>query len=352
MVHLVKQLVIFILLLFTISCTDERKLKNQIITVQPPPRTDMQFVKDFFPIQNAENIVYQIKAEDNSLYLTGKPFGFARYNIISDPESPDKGKVFIASEQMSTFVMHKPEPGRSNEFSQPAWTVDFFASGALGILKNIAFLSGTRGLSIVDISETNYPREIKRFPRQNEDLDYFNWVIDEAYNYKAIISHPSKLLLYAFREQDYVYTLAIGGPNGLSFLRKDSYLPNSTMCCVKGATLWQNKVFVAFQSKLVYFDISDDGFLINGTEINELQATNVASTQDYLFVMHEPSNGNLDGVNHPKGIYVFDLNGRQVALLTALTTKVFAVHPNNAYLYANDDNRSIKIYKINWINKY
>lgn len=322
-------------MLLLAACTDGRIPKADAVRmsyVEPPPRTNVSAVQEIrFNGKDIE--VSQITIKGNSLFMTGRPFGMMRADIGANAELPQK--TFAVSDTIDTT------------FPFGKWVFDWYASGALGVLGQFVFTSGVAGTSVFNVAETNAPVEVRRYPRENENPNSETVVQDEAFTYRAIVAHPSLPVLYGFREQDFVYTLKLSGGPQLQLVGKDAYQDvGNTKCCVRGATLWQNKVFVAFKGSLVWFDLLPSGRLEAGTEIKALQAEAVASSPDYLFVYHNPGNANPAGTNFTRGIYVFNKNGDAVALLNTDAPLVMAA--TNDYLYVNSDNTHITVYKINW----
>lgn len=318
------------------GCTDDRRPEETFVPeVQAaPPVTDVNPAAEV-QFQGQETQVLTMQLRGNSLFMTGRPFGFMRWDVGANAESPHL--TFAASDQIDSFA----------PFGK--WVVDWYASGAVGLLGQFAFLSGVVGTSIVNTGETHAPVEVRRYPRENENSLSDEVIQDEAFVYRAIATHPTLPIIWGFREQDFVYTIQVGSGPSMNLIRKDSYgASGETVCCVKSATVWRNKVFVAFTQKLVYFDIGSNGALSNPREIRTLQAQNVASTGRYLYVHHEPTFAQPDGVNYPGGIYVFDPSGQNVALLNVDSPFTFAVTSNDSHVLANEDDVQVKIYRIQW----
>lgn len=318
------------------GCTDRRtpraapvhlnKQVTQTITSSAKSVASVKF-------QNADTEVLNMVQKTGSLFLTGRPFGFSRWDVAADAENPHL--TFAASDQIDTFAPN----GK--------WVVDWYASGGLGLLGRYAFLSGSAGMSVIDIGNTNSPREVLRKPYADPNSDQVPR--DEGFVYKAIVASPYSSVLYGFREQDYVYTLRLAGGD-VQLTRKDAYGGDGVnVCCVRSATVFQNVVYVAFGGRLVWFFIGSDGNLEPGGETDELQAANVASTEQYLYVQHTPTYGQQQGLKNPKGIYVFDRKGDNVDYIAMNEEpRLFTVHPRDSHLYFNLDNTSIEIFRIQW----
>lgn len=295
---------------------------------------------------SSDIVTLQMMQKNGALYLVGRPIGFAKWDVASDPESPYP--TFTASDNILNFVPN----GK--------WIVDYFAGGALGVVGNLAFMSGAVGMSIVDMSRTEQPKEIGRHPFQDPNADQVVKDAEGAFSYKAIIPNPSNPgILYGFREQDYVYTLNVNysqkdivnasgktydnGPK-VTPIRKEAYGPNG-VCCVTGGALFAGRAFVAFRSALWIFGISSNGALGQPSVINSLQAYNVQASDRFVYIHHVPSYS--AGISKPAGIYVFNQQGNQVAFLP-VSPERFAVSNDDQYLFANVDNASVRIFRMTW----
>lgn len=335
----IQQLAGLLLTTLVVGCTDGRIPKADPVrmsTVTPPARTNVSAVQEIrFNGKDIE--VSQITLKGNSLYMTGRPFGLMRADVGANAEIPQK--TFAVSDTIDTT------------FPFGKWVFDWYASGALAVLGQYVFTSGVAGTSLFNVGETHGPVEVRRYPRENEDPNSESVVQDEAYIYRGMVAHPTLPLLYGFREQDFVYTLKLNTGPQLQLVGKQSYSDaGATKCCVRGATVWQNKVFVAFKGSLVWFDMLPNGTLEAGTEIKALQAEAIASSPDYLFVYHNPGNANPEGTAYTRGIYVFNKKGDAVALLNTDAPLVMAA--TNDYVYINSDNTHLTVYKINWTSTY
>lgn len=335
MAPFVRQLGVLLLLAALSACTDGRIPKTAPVRFTTPtaiPRSNAEAVQEI-RFNGADIQISQMLVKGNTLFMTGKPFGLLRADIGSNQEIPQK--TFAVSDTIDTT------------FPFGKWVFDWYASGALAALGQYVFTSGVVGTSLFNVGETNAPVEVRRYPRENEDPNAENVVQDEAFTYRAMVAHPTMPILYGFREQDFVYTLRVNGGPSLQLAGKDSYADvGNTKCCVRSATVWQNKVFVAFRGSLVWFDLLSNGRLEAGTDLRFLQAEAVASSPNYLFVYHNPGNANPEGAAYARGIYVFNTKGDCVALLNTESPLVMAATDN--YVYINSDNTHLKVYKINW----
>lgn len=328
---------LFLLAGLLLSCTERRQNPPvEPVIIQHKQAEVLEAVADV-QFDGGDTQVLQMFVKSNSLYLTGFPFGFSRWDIGADAEAPQL--TFAASDQLDTFSPYPP---------LGKWIVDWYASGALTTVGPYALMSGTNGTSIVDMSQTGSPVETYRYPMPPEDSE--DILRDEAFVYKAMAVHPTLPYVYGFREQDYVYTLKMSGSR-LKLLKKDSYGPQgSGMCCVRGAAVLGDRLYVAFRSRLWVFPLSSGGGLSAPQEIGKFQAYNVASTGNFVYVQHEPTGAPAPGASQPAGIYVFDAAGNQVNYFNLRPNK-FTVASDDRHLFANLDNRKIRIFRIRWPKK-
>jgi hypothetical protein len=283
---------------------------------------------------NQQTTALKMQMIGGSLYMTGYPFGFARWETSQNPESPTL--TFAASDNIQTFS------------PMGQWVVDRYASGALGIDGQLALMSGSFGLSVVSLYQTQQPIEVARYPGVQPGQTGAS--SDEAFIYTAIVPHPTlPQIFYGFRQEDFVYTVEIQ-QNGLSLVNKTAYSGNGqVVCCVVGGTSFGNGVYVAFKDALAIFSAGSDGTLQNPQVFNQLQVTGIAATQRYIYVQHSPTYGLSQGQQYPRGLYVFDQNGNNVAFFPNSNDFIsFAVGPDDAHLYANIDNNSVQIYRMAW----
>jgi hypothetical protein len=328
--HLIAALIALVSL---VRCTDGRPSRKQVemLTQAAPPATALESVTLSQPFGGN---ALQMAVSGSSLFLAGRVYGFSRWEIGSSPENPVK--TFAASEQLDTFS----PMGR--------WVVDWYAAGALSIWGQTAFLSGNVGASVVSMTETTRPREIQRYPAIPANSDTVP--SDEAFVYAATVTHPTLPILYGFRRQDYLYTVDLSAGT-MRLKSRDAYgSPGEVVCCAMGATIFQNKMYVAFRDRLLIYDMDNAGALVNGQEVPQLQASNVVSTGRYLYVQHQPTSTAAGTTQYAAGIYVFDSSGRNVAFFAAGNPRRFAVSPTDQHFYANLDGVSVKIFRIRWTN--
>jgi hypothetical protein len=274
-----------------------------------------------------------MKTQGNSLYLTGMPFGFAAWDIGSNPQSPML--LFAVSDNINNLG--------------PAWVVDWYASNALAINGSYAYMSGVAGTSVISFSPSAaaIATEVNRYPPPSNDPNSTAIPQDLAFAYTAIAINPNMPIAYGFTQSDSVYTLGMGGNGTLSQATRTPYAGNGgETCCVSGAATFGNDVFVAFRQALWIYGMNGDGSLSAPLVFSQMQAVNVAATSRYLYVQHQPQGG---GGSYPAGIYVFNQNGNYVTTLD-LTPTTFTVSQNDQYLYANNDGTTVRIYQIQWTN--
>ncbi len=329
------------ILLVGAGCTDRRP-------PDPAPAVRMRTVPTADPrsfmeriaevrFQNADTEVLAMTTRNEVIALTGRPFGYMHWNVGADPETPRI--VFAASDQIDTFA------------PKGKWVVDWYASGAVGLFGNYGFLSGTAGLSVISVANTHSPTEVLRIP----DVDPNTTTVDrdEAYIYRAIVAHPSASIVYGFREQDFAYTLSVGA-GGVQIAAKSSYGANGELvCCVRGATVFRNRIYIAFTSRLVWFDIGADGRLRNPGAFNGLQAYNVTSTANHLIVQHEPTRGQPEGFDNPRGVYWFDATGEFADFVPwpdDAKPDHLATDPSGNYLYSSTG-VSVDVFRVDSVNR-
>jgi hypothetical protein len=316
-----------------VRCTDGRPSRRQVelLTQAPPPATSLEAVPLAEPFGGN---AFQMAVSGSSLFLAGRVFGFSRWEIGATPESPIK--TFAASDQIDQFS----PTGK--------WVVDWYAAGALAIWGQSAFLSGSVGSSAVSMAETARPKEVARYPKLDPNSDVVP--SDEAFVYSALVPHPTLPVVYGFRKQDFLYTINVSGGT-MKLSSRDAYGgPGEVVCCAMGASIFQNKMYVAFRDRLLIYDINGAGTLGNGQEVPQLQATNVVSTPRYLYVQHQPVSNVAGASPYPAGIYVFDSQGRNVAFFAGGNPRRFAVSSTDSHFYANLDGVSVRIFRIRWTN--
>lgn len=327
------------LTVFVAGCTDNR---SKTLQVKPGPipstvtGSSLVFVSDR-QFNGTATVVQQMQIKGSSLFMTGRPFGFTRWEVSPNPENPSK--TFAIADNIPAYT--------AATTSQGAWIPDYYARGALEIFGNIAYMSGNVGLSMANITNS-FPAEIGR----KQGAVNGNAVqADDAYAYEAMIQNPNKSVYYGFRKQDFVYTVD-SSTVALALIRREAYGTNGqAVCCVTGATVFNNRIYVAFGDRMVMFDMANDGRLIPGGSYTELHVANVASTPKYLYIQHEPipnpAGGNFS--SRPRGIYVFDKNLNFVERIdTGVNLLRMAVSWNDGHIYANVDNQAVRIYRIQW----
>lgn len=320
------------------ACTDkrtpERKMPVQIGNL--PPQT-LQAVSDI-RINGQDISAFQMTQKAGALYLTGTPFFFTKWDISSDAESPHQ--TFVAKDDVDTF-----QPmGR--------WRPDWYASGGLAILGPYAIMSGIVGTSFVNLSQTATPVEQRRYPPlQPVTSDtYESTPKDDHYTYSAIVADPTEPYVYGMREQDYMVVSQVSAA-GLTNPKIVNYSQSGgSVCCVMGATVFNHKLFVAMRGMIRVYDMLGGGNLSAPMDIPTLQAVNISSSDNKLYIQHQPTFAQAGGASRAAGIYVFDANGNSQAFL-ASSPKKFTVAPDDGHLYGNMDDTSVRIFRILWTNR-
>lgn len=333
---------LFILFLAGLSaCTDKREPEKKLpVRVQRAPKEILETVGDIRITKGATtaNItVFQMLQKNGSIYVTGTadnnvPLGFARWDISSDPESPTP--LFNIGENYTDF----DKIGR--------WRPDWYGSGAIGILGNYAVMSGVVGSSFISLAQPTSPVELKRYPMIDPAKP--ETPQDPEFVYRGIAMHPTQPLMYGLKESDHIVVSSISA-SGVTKIRQVPYGAGS-VCCVQGATVFGNQMFVGMRGMLRAYDLAPNGDLSLPIDIHGLQAVNVASTADLLYIQHNPSFGNAGGTDKAAGIYVFDRNGDSIAFLPVEPIR-FVVSDDNTHLYANMDDTSVRIFRIAWTNR-
>ncbi len=325
-----RQLVFFIGLLL-VGCTDSR-------TVDPLQRALLnglpgrQYPAGVTPLMSVrfdqkQTITSQMLVKGSSLILSGKPFGFSLWDIGTNPLSPRM--LYAYSDNIGAFS------------SMGGWTPDYYAGGAMGILGPYVLTSGAAGASLIDTTDKGAARELFRYPPVNGSE--ISTPMDPYFVYRAIVPDPQEPFFYGFREQDFVASLRLSG-SGVNIETMSQYSDGGKgTCCALSATTFQGQAFVAFRSALRQFAFLGGGRIAQVSEITSLNATIVASSSDYLFIQHQAVPGNT----YPSGIYVINSAGNSVAFLPMLAIN-FTVSPDGQYFYANLDNDSITIFRLNW----
>ncbi|GEM_PF-1623731 len=327
------------LTVFVAGCTDNRPKtvkQGPNLSTLPVTSSSIVFVSDR-QFNGAATVVQQMQIKGASLYMTGRPFGFTRWEVSPNPESPSK--TFAIADNIPAYTAATTNQG--------AWIPDYYARGALEIFGSIAYMSGNVGLSMANITNS-FPAEMGR---KQGAVNGNTVQADDAYAYEAMVQNPNRSVYYGFRKQDYVYTVD-SSTVALALIRREAYgAAGQAVCCVTGATVFNNRIYVSFGDRMVMFDMANDGRLIPAGSYTELHAANVVSTPKYLYVQHEPianpAGGNFS--TRPRGIYVFDAAGNAVDRIdTGVNLLRMAVSWNDGHVYANVDNQAVRIYRIQW----
>jgi hypothetical protein len=325
----------FLIFASFVGCTDSRSINpvtqalnsgliGRAVTMQLIPQRVVQF-------QGNTTITEKIFIKGSSLVASGKPFGLSIWDVGSDPLSP---------------ILQYAYQDNINAFSQlGGWTPDYYASGAMASLGRYLLTSGVAGSSLVDILNPANAVELLRYPPRS--LSDQQTPQDPFFVYNAVVTHPTQLYFYGFTQQMGYSTLNLNSyglvPSAPNQLTPYSNSGGRGTCCAMGGTVFQNNAFVAFRSHLRQFVFGSGNSLQEAAVINALNAVNVVSTPDYLFIQHAAVPGNT----YPSGIYVINSQGTGAAFIS-YSPKVFAVSSDSNYLYANENDVDIRIYQINW----
>lgn len=317
------------------GCTDKRQKPVTHRSVDNSQYTNVGEIGDII-WRDQTGTEYDLTAvsmtmRGSMLYVTGYPFGFATWDVGAEPENPRL--LGYAARDLQNFSPDPPFGG---------WTVNYFGLGGILSLGNLVYSSGQAGLSVINVSSVVAPQEVERFPRPDSRGEQAQ---DIAYMYKAMVANPQNAsIVYGFSETDKVYTLGVSG-NRLNIMGANAYSNSGNVCCVMGATSFAGNIFVAMRSYLWRLGVSGSSLQSMGTVGSGINPVNVVSTSRFLYVQHNPVAGS--GSSMSPGIYVFDRNGQSVNYLP-ITPVNFVVHPNDTHVYANLDDLSVKIYRIQW----
>ncbi len=331
---------LFLALLIALSaCTDAR-----------PPRVFKQdgYLPDTGPLIQVANVqfgggttsVYAMASAYGSLFVTGKPFWFARWDITADPENPH-----------STYAAY---PDHLNTFS-PAyggWVVDQFGASAIGVFGNFALTSGSFGASLLQIGPSaQNAQEVVRLPPPDKS----GQGADPSWEFKSIAAIPNTPYVFGFTEQDGAYKIDASNPQYLSrsylapYSRDANNMP-IPVCCNTGAAVLAGKMFMAMRNRLIVLNISPSSdFTPYPTQnqppvpqiMQQMQPVGVFATSRYLYVHHQPTSANT---GQRPGIYVFDQNLNQVTYFP-IQPFVFAISQDDSHVYSNEDDKGVKIYR-------
>jgi hypothetical protein len=318
------------------GCTDGRQpTYSAYLQSNPTIAPENQMPTNQVQYQGKDTNALQMTFNGSQLLFTGFPVGLMGISIGGNQDVPSF--VFSLSEHL----------GIDSKSSSvlPSWGTATFASGALASIGSLVYTSGDYGMSVFSIADPAIPHEVRRYPPP--DPSTLNANQDEGFVYSGIAINPSQPVIYGFRQLDYVVILRMtNGGLDVSDLKTQTYSKTGAqVCCVMGSTVFQNKVFTAFTSKLVSMDMAADGTLTNVQQYPQFQAVNVQSTANYLYVHHRANYSNPQGINNATGIYVFDRSGTQVSFLKIDPVR-FAVSPDDSRIYVNMDGSAIRIYQM------
>lgn len=319
-----------LLALSAAACTDGRIQRGSIaLNPQQSINSGGLVLANQFQFNNQSTNAVQMVMSGTSLFMSGYSFGVLRAEIGANPEAPT-----LSFAEADNIVYFSP----IGQFKP-----DDEASGALAIDGNLLITSGQKATSLINITSTNLPQELARFPGLAADGSGQTSDPNGHFAYRAIIANGN--VFYGFRQQDYVDTVGIAN-SGLTVARSDRYSSGGNVCCVTSGTLFQGTVMIGFTNAIAMFQIASNGQLTNPSIFNGLQATYITSTQNYLYVQHTPTYGNTATSQYPRGIYVFDTQGNQVSFFSSNQFVNFAVSPDDSHLYGNLDGTQVGIYRI------
>ncbi|MBI4404167.1 MAG: hypothetical protein HY537_08400 [Deltaproteobacteria bacterium] len=308
-----------LLLASLVRCTDRRQpIPSPAIAPKEPqslvPAAEVQFRGDATQI-------FQMAVRDGLLHVTGKPLFYAIWDISADPENPSQ--IFSAVDEFDNFA-------------PSGWVVDRHASQVLTLAGKFAILGGTAGLSILDLTSINHPKEVRRYPAGQTT------VRDDAYVYSGFVMAGG--MGYGFRN-DFIYYLDTSRLPELRLMARDSY-EGKSICCIRNAAESNGMLYVALQTKLWVLRMGNDGRFSDSLEVASIQAVRIVSTGRFLYIQHSPTPSIPNPL--PAGIYVFDkATGAEVAYLNT-SPLVFTISENDSHIYENLDNQSVRVSRITW----
>jgi hypothetical protein len=294
-----------------------------------------------------------LMASGNYLFATGARGVFGFYDFIS-------GAFISGTSALPTTGTNFIDGNTPNVLSM--------AQG-----ENFLYVSSKTGLFEININQINYPIMQMSLPYGRPDLS--GVLVKESYRFDSMVYVPPpqptlRGEVWAFRGNEKA-RFPVGGMNANPYLSREK-LPFSTGCngtlpetrpssldfsfrIPSSSAYLQGKVYVAACDgvKILNGDLSQGGGVI-GT-VSRLNPIQVVATKNYLYVHHQPrgsgglgwsSNSNL---NVPAGIYVLDANLNQVNYI-GVEPISFAISPDNQYIYANEDDADVGVYRIPWTN--
>ncbi len=295
----------------------------------------------FFQHNAQQTVAYQMVMSGGSLYLTGTPFAFTRWDFSGNPESPQK--IFAASD----MLLNPAQPDLFADSDLGPWTPQAYGFHGLAVKGKYAYMSGNIGMSVIDMNSPSRPKEIARYQGWDDQNDLP--IADDRYIFSALLPHPSQSRLWAFHLLESFYDLNIATPSRLSHYSSETAYPSEGQgCCVRRAAQTSSYAFVAYGTKLIVYKKSGGKLVFSSaaTEaMSRYEAQAIYATSRYLYVHHQPTT--TGGSQMARGVYVLTHGGAYRAFLPIFPL-VFAVNENDTHVYVNDDNQRVRALRINW----
>lgn len=270
----------------------------------------------------------------NYVFSTGSgDFGFGFYNL-------DSGDFYSGRQVLSGA---NGIPGKNFLGSDPG------SISAMALAGRFFVVSGSQGLTQIDVSNKANPFVFRHLPeRVQVDSPLYK------YQWSAMVAVNNGTTLFGFN-RNRMFGLDISGFGQQALIPAENPM-NQDLSCGRGATEFRGKIYLAGCSKLLRFDSIDQSGMVNlESDFPYLiNAQQVFSTSRYLYVYHVPVNGR-ESVSSRAGIYVFDINLRQVNFIPVApmqTSNSFSVSADDQFLFSNDTDEYISIYRIPWTNSF
>lgn len=294
--HNLKTLFVVIsVLLGTAACT------QKLGRIPLPVQRDQGMV----PMEILEDITYEAKLTQSGgyLYATGGGEGFGSYNLNSFAFFSGRNILYASQGGYNLFGSSTPK-------------------SVTALVKTPSFLvisSGT-GLTLVNVSNPASPR------------------VD------SVLTGPGTLWTSAVYDSSSNRVLGFIGNQMFQLDLSQKALVGTPqtipdLSCGRGATQFNGKIYVAGCNAL--WEYSGGSFRQFYFSIN---AIDVVGNNGLLYVHHRPVRG-IGGVNVKAGIYVFDANNGYQGTIP-LDPESFAVSPDNQFIFSNDNDEDVAVYRI------
>jgi hypothetical protein len=216
---------------------------------------------------------------------------------------------------------------------------------------NTLYVSSNLGLYEIDLTNIKVPTVRYSLPYSARLTD------PSAYRFDSMVYVPSVNEVWGFRG-NWRARFVAGALNINNLIWEQQ--PINTNCFSEyksSSAYFQGKVFVAACNQVVVYDVTGSSSSAQLNIIRQLKAVQVVATGNMLYVHHVAQAGNGAGFgggsnsyyNIPTGVYMFDANFNYVNY-TQIDPLSFAISPDNQFIYANEDNADVGVYRIQWTN--